>query len=95
MSSLRVIAPGFLQDFYASCVEGRYDRARELQEKASHIWQLFKVRFPAPLKAAMEMMGRPVGKTRLPIMPLQEDEKLHLRNELKALGILDQEPHGW
>jgi len=89
------VAPKLVKDLYNACEAGQYDRARELQDKASHLWQLFKVGYPAPIKAAMEMMGRPVGETRLPIRPLSEEGKRQLRDELQRLGILDQQPHGW
>ena len=95
MSTAGGVAPKLVNDLYNACVEGRYDRARELQDKASYLWQLFKVEYPAPIKAAMDMMGRPVGKTRLPIRWLSEERKRQLRKELEKLGIFDQEPHGW
>ena len=95
MSVAGGVAPKLVNDLYNACVQGQYDRALELQDKASHLWQLFKVEYPAPIKAAMEMMGRPVGKTRLPIRYLSEEAKRRLEGELRKLGILDQEPHGW
>ena len=95
MSTAGGVAPKLVNDLYIACEQGQFDRARELQDKASYLWQLFKVQYPAPIKAAMEMMGRPVGKTRLPIRFLSEEAKRRLQDELKKLGILDQEPHGW
>jgi len=53
------------------------------------------VGYPAPIKAAMELMGRPVGPTRLPIRPLDAGAREKLRGQLAALGILESEPHGW
>jgi 4-hydroxy-tetrahydrodipicolinate synthase len=95
MSAISGVAPKLVQDLYGACAQGQYDRARELQDKASHLWQLFKIEYPAPIKAGMEIMGRPVGPTRLPIRPLTEEGKQRLREELQKLGILSQEPHGW
>jgi 4-hydroxy-tetrahydrodipicolinate synthase len=95
MSVAGGVAPKLVNNLYDACAQGQYGLARELQDKASCLWQLFKMDYPAPIKAAMEMMGRPVGKTRLPIRWLSEERKRHLRKELDQLGVFDQEPHGW
>jgi 4-hydroxy-tetrahydrodipicolinate synthase len=95
MSVAAGVAPNLVKDLYNACDQGQHERALELQDKASQLWQLFKVGYPAPIKAAMEIMGRPVGKTRLPIRPVSEEGKRRLLEELQALGIIDQEPHGW
>ncbi len=95
MSTAGGVAPRLIRDLYDLCAVGKYEEARPLQDKFSHLWQLFKVEFPSRVKAAMEIMGRPVGKTRLPLRPLSEQEKRRLRDELQKLGILDQEPCGW
>ncbi len=95
MSACSGVAPKLIRDLYNLCKEGQYEKAMELQYKASYLWQLFKVEYPSPIKAAMEMLGRPVGKTRLPILPLSDQAKRQLRDELQRLGVFDQEPHGW
>ncbi|MEI7670993.1 MAG: dihydrodipicolinate synthase family protein [Deltaproteobacteria bacterium] len=95
MSVTAGVAPNLVRDLYKACKEGRYDEARNLQDKASYLWQLFKVGYPAPIKAAMEIMGRPVGETRLPILPVSKEGKRQLLVNLQELGIIDQEPHGW
>ena len=41
----------------------------------------------------MEIMGRPVGETRLPILPVSKEGKRQLLVNLQELGIIDQEPH--
>lgn len=95
MSVSGAVAPRLINRLYQACIDGRWDEARALQDQASHLWQLFKVEYPAPIKAAMEMMGRPVGQTRLPIRPLDEAGKRRLRAELEGMGIFETEPHGW
>jgi 4-hydroxy-tetrahydrodipicolinate synthase len=75
---------------------GCFFQAAPLQDKASHLWQLFKPEYPAPIKAAMEMMGRPVRPVRGPMRSLTDDQKRKLRSELTALGVFDgSEPFGW
>jgi len=95
MSVASGVAPNLVRNLYKACAEGRYDQARDLQDKVSCLWQLFKVGYPAPIKAAMGIMGRPVGKTRLPILPLSKEGERQLMDDLQALGVIDQEPHGW
>jgi len=51
--------------------------------------------YPATIKYAMELLDRPVGLTRRPIMPLSSDEKKWVKSELTALDIFDTEPLGW
>ena len=89
------IAPRLLQRLYEACEAERWDEARFLQEKASHLWQLMKVEYPASIKAGMALMGRPVGGTRLPIRTLTDDQQRQVQRDLEAMGILDDEPRGW
>jgi len=88
--------PRMMQKLYELCACGRFCDALSLQDKASHLWQLFKPEYPAPIKAAMEMMGRPVGPVRGPMRSLTDAQKRKLREELEALSIFDgSEPFGW
>ena len=96
MSIAGGVAPRMLQQLYDLCAAGRFFDAIPLQDKASQFWQLFKPEYPAPIKAAMEMMGRPVGPVRGPMRSLTGEQKGNLRKELDALGVFDgSEPFGW
>jgi len=96
MSVAGGVAPRMMQRLYDLCAAGRFFDAAPLQDRASQLWQLFKPEYPAPIKAAMEMMGRPVGPVRGPMRSLDIDQKGKLRRELEALGILNGgEPTGW
>jgi len=48
---------------------------------------------PIPIKAAMEMLGRDTGEMRLPMTPLEPQQKTQLRKTLAAYGLL-AEPRG-
>jgi len=90
------VAPRMMQRLYDLCVAGKFFEAAPLQDKASALWQLFKPEYPAPIKAAMAMMGRPVGPVRGPMRMLTDDQTSGLRKALDALGIFDgTEPTGW
>jgi dihydrodipicolinate synthase/N-acetylneuraminate lyase len=95
MSIFGGIAPRLAARLDDAAVNGRLDEARDLQDRASHLWQLFKVEYPAAIKAAMAMMGRPVGPTRGPMMDLDPERTSRLHRDLEALGIFNSEPHGW
>ena len=96
MSVAGGVAPRMMQQLYDLCAAGRFFDAIPLQDKASQFWQLFKPEYPAPIKAAMEMMGRPVGPVRGPMRSLTNKQKGKLRKELDALGVFDgSEPFGW
>lgn len=53
---------------------------------------IFKVLFitsnPSPLKYALELIGQPVGKTRLPLVEPSEKEKEQIKKVMKDLGLV-------
>jgi 4-hydroxy-tetrahydrodipicolinate synthase len=51
---------------------------------------LFITASPAPTKAALAMLGRDVGGTRLPITDLDEAELAHVRAALAHHGLLQE-----
>jgi 4-hydroxy-tetrahydrodipicolinate synthase len=89
------VAPRMMQQLYDLCAAGKFFEAQPLQDKASHLWQLFKPEYPSPIKAAMAMMGRPVGPVRGPMRNLTEEQKTKLRRELEQVGVFETEPKGW
>ena len=89
------VAPRLLRNLYAACANGELERARPLQYKVGQLLKVLMVNYPATIKYAMELMGRAVGQTRLPILALNEEAKAKTRRDLEKLGILTQEPRGW
>jgi len=90
------VAPRMMQKLYDLCAAGKFFDAAPLQDKASHLWQLFKPEYPSAIKAAMAMMGRPVGPVRGPMRNLDAGQKQKLRKELESIGVFDSsEPTGW
>jgi 4-hydroxy-tetrahydrodipicolinate synthase len=89
-------APGLVRRLYEACRDGDLERARPLQYQASALWHLLReTGYPASVKAAMAMFGRPAGGVRLPLLDLDEQAAERLRSGLADLGLLDAEPHGW
>ena len=95
LAAMGGIVPRLTARLYEAVKAGRLEEAQPMQETCSALYQLCKVGYPAPIKAAMEMLGRPVGPTRLPIRTLDAPARDKLRGQLAALGVFDSEPHGW
>lgn len=69
--------------------EGKLEEARRIHYE---LMPLFKALFietnPSPVKAAMEMMGMPAGKPRLPLVELQPENREKLRRVLMDMGLV-------
>ena len=64
---------------YDACMKMDIEKARPLQHKMMQMLGLLMQNYPASIKYAMELMGRPVGETRKPILPLTAEAKAHVR----------------
>ena len=68
---------------------GRIDEAEKINARLA---PLFKVLFitsnPTPVKAALAMIGQPVGGLRLPLIEANESEKAQIRKILKDLKFI-------
>jgi dihydrodipicolinate synthase/N-acetylneuraminate lyase len=69
---------------------GDLSAARELQYRLIHLDNAVHGigTFPAALKAAMNLVGRPGGYPRPPILPLTDKEEDKLKVALKEIGLL-------
>lgn len=94
-SACAEVAPRATVGLFEACDGSDMDAARKAQYRVRKILSLMMENYPATIKYAMELMGRPVGITRKPILPLTDAAKVRVRKELEALGVLDGEPHGW
>ena len=72
-------------------LEGKTDQAREIHYKTLPVVRaLFIESNPAPAKEAMNMMGLPAGKLRLPLVSLRPESRETLRKTLVQLGRLKE-----
>ena len=68
---------------------GDVPAARKLHEALSPLFNaLFVTSNPIPVKAALEMVGRPCGDPRLPLVPATSDERRRIRKALEDAGLL-------
>jgi len=49
---------------------------------------LFVTSNPIPVKAALEIAGRPVGPPRLPLVPATPDERGLVERAMRDVGVL-------
>jgi 4-hydroxy-tetrahydrodipicolinate synthase len=83
------VLPRQVADLFNLCEEGRWDEARDL-----HYWllelneALFIETNPAPVKAALGMMGLIAPELRLPLAPIGEASMERLRTVMKRYGLL-------
>jgi 4-hydroxy-tetrahydrodipicolinate synthase len=83
------LAPQLVLDLYDACAAGDLERARPLQYRASALWHLLRrVGYPASVKAALRLQGRPVGGVRLPLTDLDSAAMATLDRGLRALDLL-------
>ncbi len=68
---------------------GKIDQAREIHFRTLPVIRaLFIESNPTPVKEAMNMMGLPAGKMRLPLVPLRAENRETLRKALIQVGRL-------
>jgi 4-hydroxy-tetrahydrodipicolinate synthase len=68
---------------------GDVPAARKIHESLSPLYNaLFVTSNPIPLKAALEMVGRPAGEPRLPLVPATAEERDRVRHALQDAGLL-------
>jgi 4-hydroxy-tetrahydrodipicolinate synthase len=70
-------------------LEGDLDRARRIDESLRPAYDLLQVQTnPIAIKAALRLLGHPVGGHRLPLVTATEDEVASVRACLERLGLL-------
>jgi len=74
------------------CEVFRAGNIAEAEKINARLSPLFKVLFittnPTPVKAALNMIGQPVGGLRLPLIEANDSEKEQIRKVLQDLGLL-------
>ena len=68
---------------------GDIPAARKIHEELTPLFNaLFITSNPIPVKAALEMVGHPVGPPRLPLVPATAEERERIRKALVDAGLL-------
>jgi 4-hydroxy-tetrahydrodipicolinate synthase len=83
------VAPKLVAEMVHAFRRGDLEMARELHYRLSPLFKaLFLETNPAPVKAALEMMGLPAGAPRLPLVEVSQQTRETLRKVLISLGLL-------
>jgi 4-hydroxy-tetrahydrodipicolinate synthase len=83
------IAPDLVLALYDACAAEDLTRARPLQYQVSALWHLLRdCGYPASVKAALRLQGRPAGGVRLPLVDLDVAATARLEHGLDDLGLL-------
>jgi 4-hydroxy-tetrahydrodipicolinate synthase len=68
---------------------GDVPAARKVHQELTPLFSaLFITSNPIPVKTALELLGRPAGPTRLPLVPATQDERAAIRRALEDAGLV-------
>lgn len=91
ISVLANVAPKQTHDIVLQYLDGNVEESRKLQLKMLPLINaLFCEVNPIPVKAALELMGYPVGRCRMPLTSMEDAHLELLTKEMKNAGLLGQ-----
>jgi len=83
------VAPKLLLELYNALKRGDHKKALHLQAKVNIIRQALGLgTFPAAVNEAVNLIGKPGGYPRKPVVPLNENQRESLRRALRETEIL-------
>lgn len=83
------LVPGKVSKMVSSFREGDSDKAKEIHMELLPLFRsLFLETNPGPVKAAMELLGRPAGKPRPPLVEVDRETRDELSRVLTDLGLI-------
>ena len=83
------IAPNFLSKMHNAWKQGDINTAQEINKKLMPLHDaLFCETSPGPLKYAASLLGICSSDARLPIVEIEEDSKLKVKDALKQTGLI-------
>ena len=87
-------APELMSRLNDLALAGNWDEARELHFRLLPLMEgNFIESSPGPVKAAMAIMGLLEENLRLPLVPVQENTRVRMREILNELGLLKESSH--
>lgn len=82
------VAPALCSQFQAACLDGDYRKALEIQDRLMPLHDaLFIESNPGPVKYAASLLGICKADVRLPLSPIADSTKEHVREALDKAGI--------
>ena len=84
------ILPREMHDMCYDFFEGNYKKAGKTQIRFTDLMtNLFRETSPAPIKAALELIGIKAGSPKLPLTDASEETVALIKENLKDLGVID------
>jgi 4-hydroxy-tetrahydrodipicolinate synthase len=81
--------PAEMSQMLDLCLEGNFDEARKIHFRLLNLMEInFIETSPAPVKAALAMMGMMEENLRLPLVPIMEASRDKIRQAISELGLL-------
>lgn len=90
ISTAANVIPRDMHDLTGDCLENRWPEACELQLKMKPLIDaLFCETNPIPVKTALNIMGKAVGKTRLPLAEMEDENIALLIRRMQEYGLIE------
>ena len=84
------VVGGMAVELYEAAAAGETERAQQLHEKVKRVYDLFDVGSGyVCMKESMNMLGKPGGYSRPPMLPLTEGQRAQLRRIYEDVGLLE------
>jgi 4-hydroxy-tetrahydrodipicolinate synthase len=89
VSAVSNVVPELVSQIFASFQKGDIKKAQQIQSKCSRLKKSFGgAAYPAPILAALDLLGMRAGRPRSPVLPLKNEQKENIRQALKSIGKL-------
>jgi 4-hydroxy-tetrahydrodipicolinate synthase len=89
VSAVSNVVPELVSQIFASFQKGDIKKAQQIQSKCSRLKKSFGgAAYPAPILAALDLLGMKAGRPRSPVLPLKNEQKENIRQALKSIGKL-------
>ncbi len=89
ISTISNVATARMKEIVNACAEGRWDEAKELNDKLLPLMEgLFETTNPILVKEALKLDGFPVGGVRLPLVDATPEQSERLAQVMREVGVL-------
>ena len=89
ISTISNVAPARMKEIVDACAEGRWDDAKELNDKLLPLMNgLFETTNPILVKEALKLDGFAVGGVRLPLIDATPEQSARLEATMRQVGVL-------
>ena len=89
ISTISNVATARMKEIVNACAEGRWDEAKELNDKLLPLMEgLFDTTNPILVKEALKLDGFPVGGVRLPLVDATPEQSERLAQVMREVGVL-------